>query len=96
VLRRTAGSRRLRIELATGDEARIAEARRLVAGWPGVYAVELAEQGLEAAVDAALPAHQLLRDLVQAGFEVSVFAPVDAGLSDVFMRLTARSSEGAA
>jgi ABC-2 type transport system ATP-binding protein len=96
VLRRAAGSRRLRIELAGADEARTAEARRLVAGWPGVRAVERAGAGLEAVVDAALPLHQLLRDLVTAGLEVSAFAPVDAGLSDVFMRLTGRDTEGAA
>jgi ABC-2 type transport system ATP-binding protein len=97
VLRRAAGSRRLRIELAGADEARTDEARRLVAGWPGVLAVVDAERGgLEAAVDASLAAHRLLRDLVQAGFEVSAFVPVDAGLSDVFLRLTERSAEGAA
>ena len=96
VLRRAAGSRRLRIELAGADAARTGEARRLVTGWPGVFSVEDADHGLEAAVDAALPAHRLLRDLVQAGFEVSAFTPVDAGLSDVFLRLTGRSSEGAA
>jgi ABC-2 type transport system ATP-binding protein len=96
VLRRAAASRRLRIELASADEAGTAAARRLVAGWPGVFAVEVTEQGLEAAVDAALPAHRLLRDLVQAGIEVSAFTPVAADLSDVFMRRTERSTEGAA
>jgi ABC-2 type transport system ATP-binding protein len=96
VLRRAAGSRRLRIELAGADEASTAEARRLVEGWPGVLAVEVGEFGLEAAVDAALPAHRLLRDLVQAGIEVSAFTPIDAGLSDVFMRITERRSQGAA
>jgi len=96
VLRRAAGARRLRIELVDADEARTAEARRLVAGWPGVIAVEDVEKGLEAAIEAGLPAHLLLRDLVQAGFGVGAFTPVQAGLSDVFLRLTERGTEGVA
>jgi ABC-2 type transport system ATP-binding protein len=96
VLRRASGARRLRIELAAPDEERTAEARRLVASWPGVLTVQDVESGLEAAVEAGVPAHRLLRDLVQAGFDVSAFVPIDAGLSDVFLGLTDPSAEGAA
>ena len=92
VLGRAAGRRRLRVELAGADDARTAEARRRVAAWPGVLAVEVGDLGLEAQVEAGLAAHELLRDLVQAGFDVNAFAPVDAGLSDVFMRLTERDA----
>jgi ABC-2 type transport system ATP-binding protein len=93
VLGRAAGTRRLRIELAGADEARTAAARRLVADWPGVLGVEDAgEGGLEAAVEAGRPLHELLRRLVQAGIDVSAFVPVNAGLSDVFMRLTEREA----
>jgi ABC-2 type transport system ATP-binding protein len=96
VLRRASGARRLRIELVAADEARTAEARQLVASWPGVLAVEDVEGGLEAAVQAGMPAHELLRELVQAGIDVGAFTPIDAGLSDVFLRLTERNAEGAA
>jgi ABC-2 type transport system ATP-binding protein len=96
VLRRAPGSRRLWIELADAGEATMAGARRLVAGWPGVLAVEEREGGLEAEVEAALPAHLLLRDLVVGGFDVGAFTPREAGLSDVFLRLTDRGAEGAA
>jgi ABC-2 type transport system ATP-binding protein len=96
VLRRASGARRLRIELVAADEARTAEARQLVARWPGVLAVEDVEGGLEAAVETGMPAHKLLRELVQAGIDVGAFTPIDAGLSDVFLRLTERNAEGAA
>jgi hypothetical protein len=62
-----------------------------------VLAVEdIEEGGLEAHVEPALPAHRLLRGLVEAGIDVDAFTPLDAGLSDVFMRLTRPSAEGAA
>jgi ABC-2 type transport system ATP-binding protein len=96
VLGRASGARRLRIELVAADAARTGEARQLVARWPGVLAVEDVEGGLEASVEAGMPAHQLLRDLVRAGFDVGAFTPIDAGLSDVFLRLTERSAEGVA
>jgi len=67
-----------------------------VARWPGVLAVEDVEGGLEAAVETGMPAHKLLRELVQAGMDVGAFTPIDAGLSDVFLRLTERNAEGAA
>src|SRR5262249_12993684 len=62
VLRRAAGSRRLRIELVDAGEAATAAARRLVAAWPGVLTVEEAGGRLEVTAEAALPAHRLLRD----------------------------------
>jgi len=94
VLRRAAVGRRLRIELAEADEATAARARELVAGWPGVAAVDDTEAGLEATVDVGLPGHRLLRELVQAGFDVAAFTPVDLDLSDVFLRLTEQPEEG--
>ena len=88
VLGRAATGRRLRIELVETGEERLADARRLVAAWPGVLSVEETGRGLEASVEAGLAAHRLLRDLVTAGFDVGAFTPVDAGLSDLFLRLT--------
>jgi ABC-2 type transport system ATP-binding protein len=96
VLRRAAGSRRLRIELVDPDEAATARARQVVTAWPGVLAVEEAGGRLEVTAEAALPAHRLLRDLVQAGIDVGAFTPVEAGLSDIFLRLTEPGEEGAA
>jgi ABC-2 type transport system ATP-binding protein len=95
VLRRAATGRRLRVQLAGADGTRIVEARGLLAGRPGVLAVEVSGGALEAAVEDALPAHRLLRDLVEAGFDVEAFTPVHVGLSDVFMRLTESSADGA-
>ena len=98
VLRRAAVGRRLRIQLVDAGEAEMARARELIGRWPGVLAVDAGEDGLEAAVEDGLPAHRLLRELVQAGFDVGAFTPVDVGLSDVFMRLTEEPGheEGAA
>jgi ABC-2 type transport system ATP-binding protein len=94
VLRRAATGRRLRIELA--GQARAEEARRLLAGWPGVLAVEAAGGQFDVAVEEGLPAHRLLRGLVEAGLDVDAFTPVNVGLSDVFMRLTESDVGGAA
>ena len=93
VLRRAAVGRRLRIELVDADEAATARARALIAAWPGVLGVEDGASGLEAAVDAGLPAHRLLRELIQAGFDVGAFTPVELDLSDVFLRLTEQPEE---
>ncbi|HEY7200312.1 MAG TPA: ABC transporter ATP-binding protein [Candidatus Dormibacteraeota bacterium] len=93
VLRRAAVGRRLRIELVDADEAATARARALIAAWPGVLGVEDGAPGLEAAVDAGLPAHRLLRELIQAGFDVGAFTPVELDLSDVFLRLTEQPEE---
>ena len=92
VLDRVAGARRLRIELARADEARTEAARRLLLGWPGVLDVEERGAGLVATVDAGLQAHELLGGLVKAGMDVSAFSPVEADLSDVFLRLTERDA----
>jgi ABC-2 type transport system ATP-binding protein len=94
VLRRATVGRRLRIQLVDAGETGTARARELVERWPGVLAVEDAEGGLDAAVEDGMPAHRLLRALVQAGFDVGAFTPVDVGLSDVFMRLTESGDPG--
>jgi ABC-2 type transport system ATP-binding protein len=93
VMRRAAVGRRLRIELADADEATTARARELIGQWPGVLAVE---DGFEVLVEVGLPAHRLLRDLVEAGIDVDAFTPVALDLSDVFMRLTAQPEEATA
>jgi ABC-2 type transport system ATP-binding protein len=93
VLRRAGAGGRLRIELAGADEAARERARALVAAWPGVLAVEDAEGALDAAVEVGLPAHRLLRELVQAGFDVGAFTPLTGDLSEAFMRLTGHSGQ---
>jgi ABC-2 type transport system ATP-binding protein len=88
VLRRAGAGGRLRIELVDADAAARERARELVGRWPGVVAVEEVEGGLEAAVETGMPAHRLLRELVQAGFDVGAFTPLSVDLSEIFLRLT--------
>jgi ABC-2 type transport system ATP-binding protein len=92
VLRRAQAVRKLRVELAgDGDPA---AAREWIEARPGVMAVEPAEQALEVAVSESLVQHALLRGLIEAGFEVASFAPVEGSLSDVFLRLTGSEEDG--
>jgi ABC-2 type transport system ATP-binding protein len=88
VLRRAEGRRRLRIALVGADAARVTAARERIAGWAGVLGVEAVEDGLVVAVAEGFAQHRLLRDLVEAGFDVASFTPVAGSLSDVFLRLT--------
>ena len=93
VLRTAAGRRQLRVELVNVDEAILAAARQRVEQHEGVTGVETVEDGLEVAVVEGFPNHRLLRDLVQAGFDVAAFTPLAGTLSDIFMRLTEAGAE---
>jgi ABC-2 type transport system ATP-binding protein len=95
VLRRFAAGRRLRIEMAGADPGTLASVRALVDGRPGVTAVEAVEKGLEVDVEEGFVNHLLLRDLVQAGFDVDSFTPTSGSLSDAFMRLTGSDADAA-
>ena len=88
VLRRTSSARRLRLELANADADTLATAQKRVSERKGVIAVDVVENSLEISVEEQFVNHRLLRDLVQAGFEVDAFTPQTGNLSDVFMRLT--------
>ena len=89
VLRRAEVVRRLRVELVGGDDAAVAAAaRRRIEGRAGVITVEAVEDGLEVAVAEGFAHHELLRELIEAGFDVASFTPVAGSLSDVFLRLT--------
>ncbi|HEY4026209.1 MAG TPA: ABC transporter ATP-binding protein [Candidatus Dormibacteraeota bacterium] len=93
VLRRAATGRRVRIELADADEARIEAARERLDGQAGVLAVEAEDGVLEVSLGEELAQHRLLRDLVEAGFDVAAFTPVAGSLSDVFLGLTGTEEE---
>jgi ABC-2 type transport system ATP-binding protein len=95
VLRRAATGRRVRIELANADEARIAAARERLEGSAGVAGVESEDGVLEVAIDDQLAQHRLLRDLVEAGYDIDAFTPIAGSLSDVFLRLTSAEEDGA-
>jgi ABC-2 type transport system ATP-binding protein len=93
ILRGMAGRRRLRIEIAGADAARLEAARRLSAAQSGVVAAEVAGDALEVVVEERFANHRLLRNLVQGGFEIDSFTPVAGSLTDVFMRLTGPRAE---
>ena len=88
VLLRASGGRRLRLELAGADPGTLVTAQKKVAERDGVIAVDVVETCLEISVEDQFVNHRLLRDLVQAGFDVESFTPLAGNLSDVFMRLT--------
>jgi len=88
VLRRATAGQRLRIALAGAGDDRLAAAAARVGTWTGVLDVEVVDGCLEAAIGPDLAAHRLLRDLVEAGFDVAEFTPLAGSLSDLFMRLT--------
>src|SRR5262249_3668434 len=88
VLRRASGGRRLRIDLANFAEGTLTAARKLIDRRGEVIASEVVENGLEVSVGEQLVNHRLLRDLVEAGFDVDSFTSITGNLSDVFMRLT--------
>jgi len=94
VLGRVVAGRRIRIGLTGSDDATTASAKERVAERTGVTAVEAVDDGLEVAVEDGFESHLLLRDLVQAGFQVESFTPVSGSLSDVFLRLTESGEEG--
>jgi len=93
VLRRVRPGRRIRVVILAAGEATLRSAQRLVEQRSGVAGVELVEDALEVAVEDGFPNHLMLRDLVQAGYDVDSFAPVPENLTDVFMRLTGSGSE---
>lgn len=93
VLRRAASGRRLRVDLFEADDVKVRAARQKIEDRGDVAGVEIVEGGLEVAVGDGFADHQLLRDLVQAGFEVRSFTPIAVSLSDVFMRLTGLDEE---
>ena len=88
VLRRFSAGRRLRIKLFEPDQARLRALRDKVQVCGGVLGVEPLDDGLEVAVQDGFADHRLLRELVEAGFDVASFAPQTGSLSEVFMRLT--------
>jgi len=92
VLRRASGGRRLRIELANLDDGTLDAAQNLIAGRGDVIASQVVENGLELSVGEQLVNHRLLRELVEAGFDVDSFTSITGNLSDVFMRLTGSGS----
>jgi ABC-2 type transport system ATP-binding protein len=94
VLGRAATGRRVRIELANADEARLAAARARLEGSAGVAGVATEGGVLEVAIGEDLAQHRLLRDLVEAGFDVDAFTPVAGSLSEVFLRLTGAEEDG--
>jgi ABC-2 type transport system ATP-binding protein len=93
VLRRAAAGERLRIGLAGADDATLAAAWARVEATPGVVEVAAVEGCLEVAVTADVARHRLLRDLVEAGFDVSEFTPLAGSLSDLFLSLTGPGEE---
>jgi ABC-2 type transport system ATP-binding protein len=93
VLRRAATGRRVRVELANADGARLDEARKRLEAEAGVIAVEAGDAVLEVTIGEELAQHRLLRDLVEAGYDVDAFTPVAGSLSDVFLRLTGTGDE---
>ena len=93
VLRRAATGRRVRVELANADGARLDEARKRLEAEAGVIAVEAGDAVLEVTIGEELAQHRLLRDLVEAGYDVDAFTPVAGSLSDVFLRLTDAGDE---
>ena len=87
--------RRLRIELLDPDGSRAGAAAELVRERAGVIAVHVTDDGLDVAVEERFADHRLLRDVIQAGFDVRAFVQVAGSLTDVFMRLTGAAEEEA-
>jgi ABC-2 type transport system ATP-binding protein len=88
VLRRVMAGRRIRIRLGDGADADAARPR--LGARSGVMSVEVVDGALEVTVEDGFADNRLLRDLVSEGVDVWSFAPVERGLADAFMRLTAR------
>jgi ABC-2 type transport system ATP-binding protein len=88
ILRGAVTQRRLRIEIANADAARLEAARRLSTEESGVVSAEVDGDALEVMVEEGFANHSLLRHLLQGGFEVDSLVPVARNLTDVFMRLT--------
>jgi ABC-2 type transport system ATP-binding protein len=95
VLSRAVAGRRLRIELLDPDGSRAGAAAELVRERAGVIAVHVTDDGLDVAVEERFADHRLLRDVIQAGFDVRAFVQVAGSLTDVFMRLTGAAEEEA-
>jgi ABC-2 type transport system ATP-binding protein len=71
----------------------MAEVRNQIADRPGVIEVQLAENGLEIAVEDGFADQDLLTTLVHAGVAVRSFSQITGDLSEAFMRLTGPGAE---
>jgi ABC-2 type transport system ATP-binding protein len=92
---RVLAGRRLRVELVEADDVKLFAVRDQIDGRPGVISVDLAEHGLEVAVEEEFADQDLLLELVRAGVAVRSFAPLAGNLSEAFMRLTGPAQERA-
>lgn len=90
---RIQAGRRLRIGLADPSDEKLRGALREVAGTAGVLGAEIVDGGLEAHVGDGFAEHELLRQLVEKGFAIRMFAPATGALADVFLRLTEPEAE---
>jgi ABC-2 type transport system ATP-binding protein len=93
VRNRVLSGRRLRVELVDSDDLKLHDVRDRIKGRTGIIEVELADGGLEVAVEDDFADQDLLLELVRAGVAVRSFAPVTGDLSEAFMRLTSPASE---
>ena len=93
VRNRVIAGRRLRVELFDADDVKLLSARDHIVGRPGVIEVEVADGGLEVAVEETFADQELLGELVRAGVAVRSFAPITGDLSEAFMRLTGPAGE---
>ncbi len=88
VRNRVIAGRRLRIELFDADDVKLLAARDIIKERAGVIEAEVAEGGLEVAVEETFADQELLGEMVRAGIAVRSFAPITGDLSEAFMRLT--------
>jgi ABC-2 type transport system ATP-binding protein len=91
---RVVAGRRLRIDLVLAEESSMRAAEEVLAGHPGVLAVDLLGDHLEITVGEGFEDAELLAHLVRSKVPVRAFAVVAGDLSEAFMRLTGPGEEG--
>ncbi len=91
---RVVAGRRLRIELVVAEESAMRAAEEVLAGHPGVLAVDLLGDHIEITVGDGFEDADLLAHLVHSKVPVRAFAVVAGDLSEAFMRLTGPGEEG--